>query len=553
MRIHPSYLALFGALALVGCPGDPTCPAGTRLVAGTCVIVIDVDGGVSDTGPTDDVPRDTPPRADVPPGVCGSIGIIGGHCRTGGTCNASTCQNELLVMGAPITLRNGFGIGQGMGPADANGFYTEIADAASVPADDVPAPIATGSLCTQRCDVSAEEDPCGLCSTCDQSIGTTGLLATYFLEADPPFGDNTGWCRADCTFDPATAGATCPTATGSMMDAHTCAPGSNTCVEGCINDNECRFELVETREGTFVSTIDRSAGAPTCSPVTHRCEWTHASTESVGDTCERNSDCTEDVGLCLRGGTCGEYQCATDPTTVADPDGGGVCDNGAGICIGNGGNAGSICIQGCVTTADCNPLSVCIPLEGVPGDGLIGTYSGYCLGICDTRLDDADGTGPLTATDDRIFMCRSGEQCDYPDQTADDLDPTGSCRIPCTTTADCTGDEGNFCEIVPGSGSPGYGFCRWTDQVCNYLDLSDDCFNGQVCDLLALPENIGLCVDACTDATGSNPCPTAGDVCVPGTAAAPRNVCRTPCTAGGPACGTGETCLMGFCEQLTAT
>jgi hypothetical protein len=42
-----------------------------------------------------------------------------------------------------------------------------------------------------------------------------------------------------------------------------------------------------------------------------------------------------------------------------------------------------------------------------------------------------------------------------------------------------------------------------------------------------------------------------GDVCVPGTASAPRHVCRTACVVGSATCEVGEICVMGFCEQLT--
>ena len=50
-----------------------------------------------------------------------------------------------------------------------------------------------------------------------------------------------------------------------------------------------------------------------------------------------------------------------------------------------------------------------------------------------------------------------------------------------------------------------------------------------MCDLLAFPENLGLCVAPCAvDAD----CTTTGDVCV---TTGGRNVCRQPCTTGGAA------------------
>ena len=545
--------ALLVSIAVLGCACDPApgpdCPDGAPSRPGV-ICVTTPDGG----GDVGDLP-DTGPRPEVGPTPCGSVGSVGGHCRGGasGTCGTGfMCMNEIRdrTTMAMLTARSAFGIEQGASLDPDTGFYEEVPTAAAVPADDVPLPIATGTLCTALCDASATTDTtCGMCATCSTDVGTTGLLLTwlFYAEADRPFDDATGWCRADCTFDPNAAGAGCPGATSpTAMDAHTCSPASNVCVEGCISDNECRFSFEETREGLFVSVIDDTSTA-VCNPTTHRCDWTTTATETTGDPCETASDCTSDVGLCLNGGTCGEYGCGTAPDTMM---GTFVCDGGRGVCLGNGGNNASICVAGCTTAADCNEGNACVPLGG----GMTaGTFTGYCLGICDTDPTDPDGTGPMTVADDGLIVCGAGYQCDNGTVTADNLDPAGDCRVPCTTSADCTArtpDEGNYCDIVEDS-SPAYGFCRWLDQVCNYQDLSADCYGGQVCDLLAFPENLGLCVAPCTDASGTNPC-TGGDVCV---TASGRNVCRQPCTTGGPACPTGEICQgtapNQFCEQLT--
>lgn len=498
--------------------------------------VVETDTATSDAGP--DTPVPDVPRPDAPI-TCGSLGTLGGHCRVD-ACGDGDCQPEILRAGVPLSLRTAFGFEQAGALDVATGFYLAVPPAMADPARDVPLPIASGSLCTTRCDARTPAAGCGSCATCVDEVGTRGVLGTALLDMTPAFGDDTGWCRADCTFDAATAGAACPAPGTDGRGGHTCSPASNVCVEGCISDNECRFSIATTREGLAVAVVDDSIAA-TCDPVTRRCEWTRADATSVGDPCERSSDCAEDVGVCLNGGTCAEYECARAADTTADMR----CDGGAGVCLNNGGNGASICVAGCTEPDDCNPGNTCIPFDG---GTTAGPFTGYCVGICDARLDDPDGAGPLTTADDELWACPTGSSCDDPGPSPDDLDPVGRCRPTCTVDADCTTatpDDGDHCEIVAGS-SPAYGFCRWTSQVCDHLDLSNDCYAGQVCDLLAWPENLGLCVDACSV---DGDCDT-GETCI---TAGGRNVCRTACVTGGTPCGAGMACQMGLCEQLTTT
>jgi hypothetical protein len=200
-----------------------------------------------------------------------------------------------------------------------------------------------------------------------------------------------------------------------------------------------------------------------------------------------------------------------------------------GICLGNGDNFGAICVQGCNTANDCNPGNACLPLGMTAG-----LYSGYCLGICDITMSD-----PM----DEIWNCRSGEACDMNPVTATNPDPTGTCRVPCTMDSQCDMGLGEVCE--PESAPGAIRFCRVPDQVCGTDALDADCYLGQACDLLAYEGNLGLCVDRCTVDSECSAI-TAGDVCDE-----PRGLCRTPCTTAAPCTTMGETCLAGFCEQLT--
>src|SRR5690606_3918491 len=92
--------------------------------------------------------------------------------------------------------------------------------------------------------------------------------------------------------------------------------------------------------------------------------------------CESNHDCPE-PGVCLLGGRCGTLQCA-DSAGAPIP---GACD---GVCLGFGGNNGSLCLPSCATPDDCSPGQAC---QASP-------VGGYCFAAC---VADA--------------QCRSTERC----------------------------------------------------------------------------------------------------------------------------------------------
>ena len=534
MLNRTSYLALFGALALAGCPDPDPCTNGTII----CVDAPVADGGDAGT-PPGDVPRADVPMGDTPVS-CGTVGQVGGSCRQpGNTCASGlACQQEFMNTMGTTTLSGIFDIPQGAPIAGSD--YFSIVDPAD-PADDVPFHGFTNTLCTSICDVSlefdetamtGELDTCGPCAACTTQIGQLGIVPSWvFLPvAMRTFADNTGFCRANCMFDPATTGG-CPA-------GYTCDPGSLVCVEACESDNECQFNFETTRSGELVTVLD--AGGGTCSPTTGRCVR-GTGTDGVGRPCTGSEECSVDVGVCLRGGTCGEQNCGFAADTMM----GGICDGGRGVCLGSGVDNATICVDGCATSADCNPENACIPFRNAMGMPVsVGGFAGYCLGLCDTVASDPDGAGPMTAANDLIINCRAEERCDMPEATTEDADPDGLCRPTCTVATeatDCMGTD-ERCEMVP---STTYGFCRTPDQLCGTAGLDEDCYLGQRCDLLAQPGNNGLCVDGCTDDTD---CTTAGDTCD-----LTRGVCRTPCPGGTGCAAMGETCLAGLCEQLTTT
>lgn len=522
MRNRASYLLLLGALPLMACDPDP------------CDTMICIDANGNDTGggdagpPGDGGMRDTP-DAPVTPLTCGDNGQVGGHCRApDNACTAGyPCRDEFVGDGMP-SVRTIFNIEQGE-PDGTTGYFREVTT--PDPANDIPIHIATGGFCSAECDgrvgpptmAGAPDLDCSDCSSCSATVGVLGLFGTTsIIASDGVFGENVGLCRADCVFDPATNGG-CPT-------GYTCSAGENVCIEGCTSDNECQFNLELTRVGLAVSTIDATRG--TCGAATHRCEWTRPTEGHVGDMCESSSDCTEDVGICLRGGTCGELQCNRATDTAMDGSFGCDLEGGTrnGICLGYGGNNGAICIQGCNSVNDCNPGNACLPLGASAG-----RFTGYCLGICDIELNDPDGTGPLTMADDELWPCQGTQRCDVDPASLEEPDPQGTCSDFCMDDTMCDAGLEERCDMVDGAT---YGFCRVPDQVCT---AAGGCSLDQVCDLVRFEGNLGLCVDACTDDTDCD----AGDECQTA-----NGWCRTPCDSGNP-CDAEFSCIDSLCEQRT--
>lgn len=534
------YVTFLAVAVTAGCTGCEDEPPGC---VGICLDAAGEDGGM----PPGDAGSDAD-REEIPTG-CGVAGRMGGLCRRSACLDGLTCITEFMSGTAQLNIRNTFAINQATpeDPADPTTFVTVTTP---VPADDIPITYANGSLCTRQCDTGAATDSCGTCAKCSGQIGGDILGIGPFVFIDPAmrtYGTNTGICRPHCTFDPEGRGMGCP-------EGYTCDGFTNLCLEACRNDAQCNGTLVITEDGEYGTWVVPDGGR-TCNMTTGRCDWTGPTPEArVGDVCEGPTDCGTDLGFCLRGGTCAEVQCNRmdlAPDTTMD----GVCDGGNGICLGTGGNMGALCIDGCNTADDCNPGNACIPLLDASGaPQTIGSFSGYCLGICDT-VD----SGTLTGEPDTLFGCRADEQCDMPDPdvddgdpaTEEDYDPDGTCRASCNpaaTPSDCEADE--ICEAVSGTT---YGFCRTLSTFC-FQPGAEDCYDGQICNNVVGASTFGRCVA---------PCATAAD-CTVGTATTCvddtgpedlRGLCVETCTSP-TTCGAGRTCripagmTMGYCVEM---
>lgn len=481
------------------------------------IIVVDDDGGhivvLPDSGSE--------------PDLCGDPGRVGGLCRRG------VCSTGLECLQIPpnLTVREALMIPQAR--ADNNENPTSFTVTTPYSENDLPINFAPGGLCSQQCNTSARIDTCGTCATCSSDIGHDAIdipLYIFISEPDRMFANDVlGICRAHCTFD--------PNGPGDCPSGHTCDPATNLCVEACVLDSQCQSALVPTVDGNYATWRNPYATA-TCNSTTGRCDWEAPPNPHVGDACDSSEDCTADIGVCLRSGTCAELQC-NNPTVAPDTRAPGICDGDRGVCVGLGVNNAAICMQGCNRSDDCLPGNSCLGLlddDGAPTS--IGGFTGYCFGLCDTV-----NSGTINGRPDQLSDCRTDEACDMPPEIAG-IDRTGTCRPTCNPTGPNTCGGGQTC--VPVSGRS-YGFCRTLDSFCAN-DGATDCYAGRICDNAIGSAPLGRCVVPCTSSAqcGRN-------VCVTTAGHRLRGLCAEPCS--GATCGAGRVCQFnagtssGYCVE----
>jgi hypothetical protein len=386
-----------------------------------------------------------------------------------------------------------------------------------------------------------------------------GGILTVIGTANRMFGADTGICRLDCTFDPATRGAECPD------EAFTCDRFGGVCIEACTSDNECNTAYGATYDGELVTLVNHMH-ADHCNMTTGRCEPVDMGTAAavVGTHCESAADCAPTKGICLNGGHCAEFGCAT-PGAVC----GGTASAPLGICLNVNGTSHSqaLCLQGCTTANDCGAGNVCAGLMDAAGNpGMIGPFGGYCIGVCDsdsaciasescTDYNTIDATsGAVTANNGRCVprctdvgsvgtgganSCATDEWCSP--------DATNTAGTPCQSMADCASHAPfTMCSFgVCRSSVPTFGQCTPLGAFCgdsnsnHLLPHQGDCATTQVCDeTLATPHSDtgavdrevfgdGHCTNPCTTTADCTGYPT-GSVCV--TTGAYAGLCRVPCT-----------------------
>ncbi len=529
MKNSLSFMTVVGALVLSGCTGDP-------ISCGHGLVCLD-DTGVVDSGPVigDGGDGGADAGRDVgPPPPCNASGRVGAHCRMETDC-ATGLNCGALTSG--MTIQQVFMLRQGTLDDPAHMGYQGVEDPA-LPANSAPFNGLAGTMCLQVCDTAAMTDGCGTCASCSNALTQMPLVNAFggarsaLTTAQRTFGDNSGICRLDCSYDPAQRGALCP-------DDMTCDAFTAVCVEQCTTDSECNTAYGATYAGELV-TIVNTTNPQVCNMTTGRCEaGASTATAVVGDACESGADCMAGTGICLNGGMCAQLGC--DGTSATS------CGTG-NLCLGIN-ERQTICIHGCNTTADCEPGNACTPLTAPTGG-----VNGYCIGICG---DDSECRATETCTNyvDDMGVAQNGRcvpRCSVVDGR--DMAGSGGC------------EDGEYCRRAHDGLT--YGRCAGLGAFCGVdttpatPGASADCGAGQICDeLLATGGGAGFmnrdifgdghCVDACTadtDCVGR-----AGTTCVLTPTDSPYlGLCRTACDAATPCASANEMCdtVNGYCTEI---
>jgi hypothetical protein len=504
------FIALCGAAAL-GCGDDSRPPVGD---AGP---MIRIDSG----GPGDGGGGADANRADAgPPDRCGT----GQPCDPARGCAAAghSCQENL--------------------GGTAGGEANDPIDGAPAGVTTIDQPLFGAGYCTTAmvnlgmnppsCDLS--NDPmmpsCPECARCE-SLGNVGGIDRTF-------------CARECT--PSITDDPCP---DSARGNYTCTLGSNFCLDGCNNDDQCRvFRIDSNMDGEIaapeagVVAVDRleyrDGANHRCDMATDRCIHDGLAGAQAGDTCTWDGECEER-------GDCIYFEGWHD---LAEPT------PGRGYCTKFGCDVpGNACAGG----QKCQSRGF--------GDGFF-----LCLEPCQVGLNEGMPTDPDY---EYAFAqgCRPGHRCLWDGSSAMGAADGGSC-IPGAYNDVRTVNIGDACTDDTTCYSPfGAGRClgvlRGDPDTCTVLDCAAPGIPADICGAGATCMQLGgdsLCRRTCTAATD---CGTGTEACMPAAIAAmlglmtAEAICSPLCFGMTQAeadmqCRAGQTCggefmpgmALGSCE-----
>jgi hypothetical protein len=220
--------------------------------------------------------------------------------------------------------------------------------------------------------------------------------------------------------------------------------------------------------------------SPDCSP----------GSGAVGTPCFWPTDCAANQGdpICLTdqlgfaGGYCSEF---CDLATNDCP--------GDAVCADLGLSQNGVCLDGCATTADCQPGYVCLD-EGLSSK------------VCDRAPEVACNDNHDNDTDG-LVDCEDGSACSA---SASCAPGAGAPGVPCQLHNQCSANGNDpYCIDQFTFGWPG-GYCS---EFCK-LGAGDDCPMGSVCSMSVGPSESssanGLCLHSCTSSADCRPGFTCG-------------------------------------------
>lgn len=413
------------------------------------------------------------------PGTAGA-----GSVRCGGACEADAeCGGGVCVQPAPYQVEvDGFG-----------SFERDLYPNGMCSARPLSRFRASGA-----CDPTANglAQGCGSCGVCTFELAEE--LATVCRERCQPTADTSGCSRPE----------------------YTCDFVTHACIEGCLDDDECRIHGMDTTgdgaPDAFVYDTDSQAR---CDTATRRCHVDGSPGAQAGIPCERNDDCEAD-GICLRPSGIRYFE---------QPWSGGYCTK-----------------AGCdVAGRECAGTAVCVtPRSWSPTEA----YRTMCAQPCEQGVEPAvDRLGPNGHAAD----CREGYACLWGGARGD---PSGLC-VPGNYNDVAINNVGDACAGVHADCFSPYGHGRCLlaasggDQVlfCTIFDCDSPgmptgvCGDGNRC--LRIDDERAACVRGCADASE----------CAPGLACLPTSlgsVCFFGCRADaecreGDVCAPSGACISG--------
>lgn len=281
------------------------------------------------------------------------------------------------------------------------------------------APFFPGGYCAERCDARALNDPCGDCATCNGDALLGNVRLPIFYAGAGSYEPTDGVCRRDCA--PSDTGTGCP------REGYACDPETRTCMEACVDDQQCQIVLRDQDGDGAVDVVDRGTSFPAyCDHVTGRCRTRGLPGAEIGDPCRDDDECPAD-----------------------------------GRCFFNGGGEQGICgLPGCRGGLVECPEGTACDVRNIDG----GAVSA-CLPAC--RVGREDGSGDMLGAGSGHPECGPGYACVWNGTDTGPGDASGSC-VPGEYNDVTTPNVGRPCVDDDQCYSPfGYGECYFSEDFWN--------------------------------------------------------------------------------------
>lgn len=457
-------------------------------------------------------------------------GENGASCADATQCDGGYCASE-LSSGFPAGYCYAFCTGLGSACADGgvcvdDGFDGFCYDTCTTDAHcragyecyDSGDPL-IGSVCLPACTADAQcpetgicDDFQGICVQCvtDAHCGPKEICDTYYGECYPVDCKTDADCGAkeicdtyyyDCVAVECKSDADCAGPDEKCTAQNKCAAPEPQCTD--LNDDDGNG-LVDCEDPTCQAKA-------ICTP----------GTAETGAPCSAPSDCKANDGdpICFTKENTSSYFDAGYCSEFCDPIKGTGCASANAICLEAADGVHGLCLQECMTDADCTRAgyfctnagagSVCYPGCNSNDDCAAGQTCDVAQSFC-VGATEAD-CGDLWDDDlDGYFDCEDSD-CSASPSCVSGTAPAGA---PCTASTDCAATGSDPACFTDSMGWPS-GYCT---EWCNPF-AAGSCASGSECiDYGVNGTDSGLCLDKCVssaDCRAGYECEATEKVCFP--------------------------------------